>query len=189
VTTLRKEKKWQEELKSKIKALREHALEKPELKKAQQIYTKPVVPKKSNFVETKAIKEEHAKPGVAVSIEKEDEYVVIKPILDEIKEEAKEKFREAKIKEVKLVEKIEPVKKIEPSKEDLKEIETAIDKMIEILNDRGSVTILELSKQLGVSIEHVESWAKILEDKGLIEMEYPLIGPSRLRKKEWKKES
>ena len=68
-------------------------------------------------------------------------------------------------------------------------IETTIDRLINILEKRGSVSTIDLSKELGVSIERIESWAKIFEDRGLIDIEYPLIGSSKLRKKEWKKES
>ncbi len=192
MNTLKKEKKWQEELRGRIKRLRERAEKPPEPKKIDVEPKKPVETKEE-YVEIKDEQmEAEKKSEVAVKIEKENHYAVIKPIIDEIKEKAKEEILEEKIKEEKnlnekKIEKIEiPKKDIERSTAD---IETAIDELIDTINTRGSVTTLELSRQLGVSIERIESWAKILEDRGLIEIEYPLIGQSKLRKKVWKKES
>ncbi|MDI6825578.1 MAG: hypothetical protein QMD36_00035 [Candidatus Aenigmarchaeota archaeon] len=181
----KKEKKWQEELKGRIKELKKRAEKKPEPERIRaEVSGKPVIIKKNEYAEIKAELETKEKPKITVEIEKENQYAIIKPIVDDIKAKAKEELRERKAEKVEV-----PKEKVEPSRIELKEIETAIDKMIEILDKRGSVTILDLSRELGVSIEHIESWAKILEDRGLIEMEYPLIGPSRLRKKVWKKES
>ena len=193
MNVLKKEKKWQEDLKIKIKKLRERAEEKPEIKKIDIEEEKPVVTEKNQYVE---IKEEEAevkeKPEVAVKIEKENNYAVIKPIIDEIKEKAKEEIYEEKIKEEKNLHP-EKIEKIEVPRKDIEsakiEIETTIDKLIDIIDKRGTVTTLDLSKELNVSMDRIENWAKILEDSGLINIEYPLIGPSKLRKKEWKKES
>jgi hypothetical protein len=195
-----KDKKWQEELKGKIKQLKERTKEKP---KTEKIYAtvsgkqvmiekngyveiKPVdeekVEKKSEYVEIKPIDEK--KPELGFKIEKENHYAVIKPIVDDIKERAKEELIEQKIKS----EKIEtPREKVVPAKTG--SVETTIDRLIDIIEKRGSVTTFELSKELGVKMEQIENWAKILEDRGLIDMEYPLIGSSKLRKKQWKKES
>jgi Mn-dependent DtxR family transcriptional regulator len=67
-------------------------------------------------------------------------------------------------------------------------IETDIDKMMNILEANKSISIGELSKQLNVKVELIENWAKILEEHGLIEIDYPIIGLPKLRKKEWKEE-
>jgi DNA-binding transcriptional ArsR family regulator len=67
-------------------------------------------------------------------------------------------------------------------------IETDIDKMMNILETNKSVSIGELSKQLNVKVELIENWAKILEEHDLVEIEYPIIGLPKLRKKEWKEE-
>lgn len=68
-------------------------------------------------------------------------------------------------------------------------IETDIDKLMTIIEEKKSVSIEDMSKQLNVEVEQVENWAKILEEHGLIEIEYPIIGLPKLRKKEWKEKS
>jgi hypothetical protein len=67
-------------------------------------------------------------------------------------------------------------------------IETDIDKMMNILETKKAISIGELSKQLNIKIELIENWAKILEEHDLIEIDYPIIGLPKLRKKEWKEE-
>jgi hypothetical protein len=194
---------WEEDLKSRVKKLRERAEKKPEPKKipietekhvvTEKIKEKPDVVEKDQYLE---IKEEdiriEKKPEVSVKIEKENHYAVIKPIIDEIKEQTKQELYEEKIKKEKIVEE-KKIEKAEVPKEKIVNlidgIGTTIDRLIDIINKRGSVTIIDLSKELGVSVDMIEIWAKILEDRGLINIEYPLIGPSKLRKKEWKKES
>ncbi|MCX6821401.1 MAG: hypothetical protein NTW30_01350 [Candidatus Aenigmarchaeota archaeon] len=196
-------KDWEEDLKSRVKKLRERAEKKPEPKKipiepekyvvTEKIKEKPDVVEKDQYLE---IKEEdiriEKKPEVSVKIEKENHYAVIKPIIDEIKEQTKQELYEEKIKEEKILEE-KKIEKTEVPKEKIVNlidgIGTTIDKLIDIINKRGSVTTIDLSKELEVSVEMIEIWAKILEDRGLINIEYPLIGPSKLRKKEWKKES
>jgi hypothetical protein len=198
MNTVKKEKKWQEDLKVKIKKLKERAKEEPKSKEKiiyANVSGKPVVIEKGNhYAEIKLPEEKfEKKPEIAVKIEKENHYAVIKPIVDNIKERAKEELHEEKIKEEKVLQE-EEVKKIEVSREKaaptkLGSMETTIDRLIDIIDKKGSVNTYNLSKELGVSMERIESWAKILEDRGLIEIEYPLIGPSKLRKKEWKKGS
>jgi len=213
VNTLKKDKKWQEDLKGRIKKLKERAKEKP---KPQMIYAnvsgKPAVIEKDEYAEIKLLPEEKfekkiEKPVINVKIEKENHYAVIKPIIDEIKEITKEEIHEKIIKSEKILQEKEREKaqisrekavtpkmeisreKALPPKIEYVGIETTIDRLINILEKRGSVSTIDLSKELGVSIERIESWAKIFEDRGLIDIEYPLIGSSKLRKKEWKKES
>lgn len=67
-------------------------------------------------------------------------------------------------------------------------IKTEIDKLMDSIEKRKSVSIGELSKELNVTVEQIENWAKILEENNLIEIEYPIIGLPKLRKKEWKEE-
>jgi len=62
-------------------------------------------------------------------------------------------------------------------------IETNIDKLIEIVENRGSVTFIELSKELGITQAQVEEWATILEERGIVQIEYPPIGIPRVRRK------
>ena len=62
-------------------------------------------------------------------------------------------------------------------------IETQIDKLIKIVEKNGSIPIPILSRELKVHPEQIERWARILEEHGMIEIEYPPIGPPKLRKK------
>jgi CBS domain-containing protein len=62
-------------------------------------------------------------------------------------------------------------------------IGTVIDELINIVEKKESVAILDLSKQLKVDPEQIEEWAKLLEERGMIEIEYSPIGPPKLRKK------
>jgi CBS domain-containing protein len=62
-----------------------------------------------------------------------------------------------------------------------KTISTTIDKMLEIVERKGAIDIKSLSKILEVSPEVIEEWAKILEENGLIKLEYPALGKPILR--------
>jgi len=62
-------------------------------------------------------------------------------------------------------------------------IETNIDKLINIVENRGSVTVESLSKELGIPPDQIEEWARILEERGMVEIEYPPLGSTKLRKK------
>ena len=61
-------------------------------------------------------------------------------------------------------------------KQEIKDtISTKIDEMIKILED-GPIECKKLSKILNTPENLVESWAKILEEYGLVEISYPAIG-------------
>lgn len=75
------------------------------------------------------------------------------------------------------------------SKIPINHIETDIDRLMKIIDEKKIVGIDYLSKTLKISVDRLEAWAKLLEDRGLIEIEYPIIGLPKLRKKECKKES
>jgi hypothetical protein len=163
-------------------------------------------------VNKKISKKKVESEAVPVVIKKDDDYAIIEPIEKEIKPQEvpkkKPKYQKAKIfekkKETKTEhqEKSEKVGKAEEErrraykkiKESMKKfpvdmIETDIDKLMSMIEKEKSVSVLDVSKELKVSVEQIENWAKILEEHGLIEIIYPLIGFPRLRKKEWKKES
>lgn len=63
-------------------------------------------------------------------------------------------------------------------------VKTGIDDLIDIINERKSVSIKDLAKELNVSTSQIEEWGKILEQKGIIEIVYPPFGPPKLRLKE-----
>jgi len=62
-------------------------------------------------------------------------------------------------------------------------IKTDIDKLISIVERKGPISILALSKELNVDPEQIEEWSKILEEREMIEIEYHAIGPPKLRRK------
>ncbi len=65
-------------------------------------------------------------------------------------------------------------------------IETNIDKLYEMVKLYGEITAKKISKKLNISEKQVEDWAKILEEHGLIEIDYSTIGTIKLIKKEKK---
>ena len=75
------------------------------------------------------------------------------------------------------------------SKIPIDHIETDIDKLMKIIDEKKIIGLEELSKILKINPDRLEIWAKILEDSGLIEIEYPILGLPKLRKKEWKTKS
>jgi CBS domain-containing protein len=62
-------------------------------------------------------------------------------------------------------------------------IETGIDKLLELVEQRGKISTDEASKLLKVDIKMIEDWASILDDHNLIKLEYPIIGTIELIKK------
>lgn len=56
----------------------------------------------------------------------------------------------------------------------VKNIETGVDKLVTIINDKKKVSVDEAAKQLGVSKVLVQEWADFLEQDGLISVEYSL---------------
>jgi response regulator of citrate/malate metabolism len=72
--------------------------------------------------------------------------------------------------------------RIKSSKEKIKEkIETSIDNMLKLLEQKESISIEELAKELKVSEELIEEWAKILEEHQLVTIEYSLVGKPMLK--------
>lgn len=63
------------------------------------------------------------------------------------------------------------------------ETKTPIDKLFELVMNKGNVKIADAARNFAVSEEQLEEWAKILEEHGLIEIHYPPIGKPELRKK------
>ncbi|MBI4019890.1 MAG: hypothetical protein HY367_01045 [Candidatus Aenigmarchaeota archaeon] len=59
-------------------------------------------------------------------------------------------------------------------------LETEIDKLYQLVKQRGKVSVYTASKELGQKKESIESMAKILEEHGMAELHYPLIGPPTL---------
>ncbi|MEK6949513.1 MAG: hypothetical protein AABX34_04775 [Nanoarchaeota archaeon] len=67
-------------------------------------------------------------------------------------------------------------------------IETGVDKLVKIINSRGSVSSVDAAKELGVSPTVVMEWADFLEEEGIIGIEYKFTKPFLVTRKLAKKE-
>jgi hypothetical protein len=155
-------------------------------------------PKEEPKEEQKPVKKEVKKP------EKKEE----KPKKEEKKPEKKEEKPE-EIKQKLIIQKNKPEEKKSekpaqkdlpkppektPESEDISKIpinhiETDIDELMRIIDEKKIVGLEYLSKKLKIDVNTLEDWAKMLEDRDLIEIEYPIIGLPKLRKKKWKQKS
>jgi hypothetical protein len=59
-------------------------------------------------------------------------------------------------------------------------IETSIDKLIEFLREKEKINISEAADFLGVTHKQLEPWLNILEENGIIEIKYPVIGEPKI---------
>lgn len=55
-------------------------------------------------------------------------------------------------------------------------LETDVDRLLKIIEKSGSIATDDLAKILKVSEEKIEEWGRLLEEHGLIRMEYPAFG-------------
>jgi predicted transcriptional regulator len=55
-------------------------------------------------------------------------------------------------------------------------IETSIDKLLELINKKDTISISYASKVFDYPKAEIEEWAKALADHGLIEIKYTLFG-------------
>lgn len=62
-------------------------------------------------------------------------------------------------------------------------IETDIDRLLSEL-EAGPLTIEEIAKRINMGESQVEDWIKILEDRGLVKIDYPPIGKPIVRRTE-----
>lgn len=53
-----------------------------------------------------------------------------------------------------------------------KNIETGVDKLLDLINRKKKVNLNEAANELGVSVPVIQEWADFLEDEGLISVEY-----------------
>ena len=60
-------------------------------------------------------------------------------------------------------------------------IETKMDELLKYIYDRRSVSLGKASRKFDVERTVMEEWGEILEESGLIEMHYPVIGQPMLR--------
>lgn len=62
-------------------------------------------------------------------------------------------------------------------------LETDVDKFLKIIEEKGSVSTNQMANELNVNEEKVEEWGKLLEEHGLIRLEYPPFGKPILKAK------
>jgi len=53
-------------------------------------------------------------------------------------------------------------------------IETGVDKLVQLVNDKKKLSLEDASKELGVSTDVVREWSEFLDEEGLIGIEYSL---------------
>ena len=53
-------------------------------------------------------------------------------------------------------------------------ITTGVDKLIELVKEKGKIDISLASKLLHIPVHQIEDWARVLEDAGIISIEYHL---------------
>ena len=59
-------------------------------------------------------------------------------------------------------------------------IETSIDRLIEVLREKEKMSISEAASFLKVSHKQLEPWLNTLEENGIIEVKYPVIGEPKI---------
>ena len=67
-------------------------------------------------------------------------------------------------------------------------IETGVDKLVNLVKQRGRILLADAAKELGVSTTVVQEWVDFLEEEGLISVEYKLTKPYLVERKLTKKE-
>ena len=67
-------------------------------------------------------------------------------------------------------------------------IETGVDKLVNLVKERGRIALIDSAKELGVSTSVVQEWVDFLEEEGIISIEYKLTKPYLVERKLTKKE-
>lgn len=67
-------------------------------------------------------------------------------------------------------------------------IETGVDKLVDLVKQRGRIALVDAAKELGVSATVIQEWVDFLEEEGIISVEYKLTKPYLVERKLTKKE-
>ncbi|MBI2650691.1 hypothetical protein HYX04_05280 [Candidatus Woesearchaeota archaeon] len=67
-------------------------------------------------------------------------------------------------------------------------IETGVDKLVNLVRERGKISLQDAAKELGVSMTVNQEWVDFLEDEGIISVEYKLTKPFLVERKLTRKE-
>jgi len=62
-------------------------------------------------------------------------------------------------------------------------IDSSVDLVLSVIRNKGTINIKNLSKEVKMNIKDIEDLLKVLENRGLIEIEYPLIGYPKVKVK------
>jgi CBS domain-containing protein len=63
-------------------------------------------------------------------------------------------------------------------------VKTGIDKLLELVESNKEISTKEAAEKLGMKLQEVEKFARILQSHGLIDIDFSTIGVIKLRKKE-----
>ena len=67
-------------------------------------------------------------------------------------------------------------------------IETGVDKLVNLVKERGRIALQDAAKELGVSMTVIQEWVDFLEEEGIISVEYKMTKPFLVERKLTKKE-
>ena len=67
-------------------------------------------------------------------------------------------------------------------------IETGVDKLVNLVKERGRIALADAAKELGVSTTVIQEWVDFLEEEGIISVEYKLTKPYLVERKLTRKE-
>lgn len=67
-------------------------------------------------------------------------------------------------------------------------IETGVDKLVNLVKERGRIALADAANELGVSATVIQEWVNFLEEEGIISVEYKLTKPFLVERKLTKKE-
>jgi chromosome segregation ATPase len=67
-------------------------------------------------------------------------------------------------------------------------IETGVDRLVRLVNDKKSISTVDAAKELGVSPSVIEEWSDFLEEEGIISLDYKLAKTYLIERKLSKKE-
>jgi len=59
-------------------------------------------------------------------------------------------------------------------------IETSIDELIQVLKEKGKMGVSEAADFLNATQKQIEPWLNVLEENGIIEIKYPVIGEPKI---------
>jgi len=62
-------------------------------------------------------------------------------------------------------------------------IQTEVDALVSLINDSGSISAKDAAKRLNVSVQTIMEWASLLDEEGIIKIEYKFTTPYLVKKK------